>query len=596
MSQTLAMQEQKTGAPDDLTQTILIVDDDEFVQGTLTRILEKEGYECVAAADVSEARKLMAARFFDLVLCDIEMPGPSGLELLAQISKELHNTATLMVTGVDHPDIARQALQMGAYGYIVKPFSTNEILINVMNALRRRDLEQEQRLHSEEIESKLTERSWSLRSALKQLEEAGVEGDLPWQETIDRLSKALALRDEETGRHIERVGLYSALLAEKCNDLPWSPTAIRHAAMPHDAGKIGIPDSILLKRGPLTIVERRNIERHAELGFQLLANSSSPLLNLAANIALTHHEHWDGTGYPRRLRGEEIPIEGRICAIADVFDALTSNRVYRPAFEIDEALSMLEEDRGKHFDPDLVDLFLEGREEFISIRERHPDLLPDSDVPVKILVVDDQALLAEAMMRLLDGADGISVLGTAGTVEEAVHLADEKNPDVVLMDWQLPDGTGRDLIERMRRVRPDIKVVVLTGLPDETVLAEAIEAGCSGVLNKNRPYEDVVESIKAARAGEVTVPLARLQAVMARLGPGQPKGNEGLTERELDVLSLLAEGLSNPAIAERLVISLHTVRNHVQRILVKLGAHSKHEAVAVAIRREIVGIPAVTAP
>ncbi|HYI45870.1 MAG TPA: response regulator [Actinomycetota bacterium] len=572
---------------------ILVVDDDEFVRQTLTRILEAQGYDCVTASDVTEARKQMGQRFFDLVLCDIEMPGPSGLDLLAQISKELLNTATLMVTGVDHPDIARQAVEMGAYGYIVKPFSTNEIVINVLNALKRRDLEHEQRLHSEEIESKLTERTWSLRAAIKQLEVSGIEGDLPWQETIDRLSKALALRDEETGRHIERVGLYSSLLAEKCTDLPWSPMEIRHAAMPHDAGKIGIPDAILLKRGPLTDEERKNIERHAELGFQLLTNSTSPLLNLAANIALTHHEHWDGGGYPRRLRGEEIPIEGRITAIADVFDALTSNRVYRRAFEVDEALSMIEEDRGKHFDPQLVDLFLAARDEFIAIRERFPDILPDSGDPIKVLVVEDQDLLAEAMMRLLDGAEGLSVLGTAGSIEEAVHFVEVKEPDVVLVDWQLPDGTGRELIERIRAIRPGIRALVLTGSPDESILAEAIEVGCSGVLTKNRPFEDIVEGIKAARAGEVTIPIGRLQSVIARLGPVRAKDMGGLTERELEVLGLLVEGLSNPAIAERLVISLHTVRNHVQRILTKLDAHSKLEAVAIALRREIIEAPLV---
>jgi DNA-binding NarL/FixJ family response regulator len=159
------------------------------------------------------------------------------------------------------------------------------------------------------------------------------------------------------------------------------------------------------------------------------------------------------------------------------------------------------------------------------------------------------------------------------------------------MDWELPDGTGRDLIERIRVIRPDVKVVVLTGSLDESVLAEAIQVGCSGVLTKNRPFEDVVESIKAARAGELTIPLAHLQSVMARFSPEPEKEIAGLTERELEVLKLLAAGLSNPAIAEHLVISLHTVRNHVQRILTKLDAHSKLEAVAVALRRDIVAAP-----
>jgi methanogenic corrinoid protein MtbC1 len=195
-----------------------------------------------------------------------------------------------------------------------------------------------------------------LKRALSELEVAQAE-------TVRRLSMAVEFRDEDTGQHIERIGRFSVLLAEHIGMDEEFCERIRHAAPLHDVGKVAIPDAILLKPGPLTPEERAIVETHAEEGHRLVRGSSSAILDMAATIALSHQEKWDGTGYPRGLKGETIPIEGRIVAVADVFDALTSDRVYRPAFPVDEAKRMMREERGKHFDPVLLDAFMEILEE-----------------------------------------------------------------------------------------------------------------------------------------------------------------------------------------------------------------------------------------
>ncbi|HEX8714753.1 MAG TPA: HD domain-containing phosphohydrolase [Solirubrobacteraceae bacterium] len=202
------------------------------------------------------------------------------------------------------------------------------------------------------LEDEIDGRSNELRRALSELEVAQTE-------TVRRLSMAVEFRDEDTGAHIERIGRLSTLLAEQIGMDPEFCERLSHAAPLHDVGKVAIPDAILLKPGPLTAEERAIIETHAEEGHRLLRGSSSSILELATTIALSHQEKWDGTGYPRGLSGETIPIEGRIVAIADVFDALTSDRVYRKAFSVEEAIQMMREQRGHHFDPVLLDAFME---------------------------------------------------------------------------------------------------------------------------------------------------------------------------------------------------------------------------------------------
>lgn len=234
------------------------------------------------------------------------------------------------------------------------------------------DTNDELRRRAEDLKENLVERAAiedRLRETIASLERSEIALTNSQEETIMRLSLAVESRDQETGSHIERMGRYCMLMAEK---LGWSDEdreLLRIASPLHDVGKIAIPDAVLQKPGALTPEEREIMERHAEIGHQILAGSTSPLLDLAAKIALSHHEHWDGAGYPNGLAGEEIPIEGRIAAIADVFDALTSDRVYRKAMPVERALSIMSEGRGTHFDPELLDVFFNSMAEVLQIRD-----------------------------------------------------------------------------------------------------------------------------------------------------------------------------------------------------------------------------------
>ena len=352
---------------------VLLVDDEESLRAMLGRLLERAGYTVAAAADVAEAREALRRQAFDLVLADVDMPGSSGLDLAREIQSDYPDTAIVMVTGIDDTSVARAALELGAYGYVIKPFEANEILIEVSNALRRRTLELENRAHRERLEQMVRDRTGELWNAIGKLEVAEKELRLAQEDTVERLSIAAEFRDDETARHVQRMSRYSALLASRAGEDAQRAELVRIASVMHDVGKIGIPDSILLKPGKLTPEERRIMEQHSEIGYRILSGSRSEVLTLAAQIAWTHHERMDGTGYPRKLTGDAIPLEGRIAAIADVFDALTSNKVYKKAFPLGQAVDVMREGRGTHFDADLLDLFLDAIDEVIRIKERFAD-------------------------------------------------------------------------------------------------------------------------------------------------------------------------------------------------------------------------------
>jgi putative two-component system response regulator len=352
--------------------TVLVVEDDDVGRELLQRILEDEGgYATAAAANAFEARRHLAERSFAAALIDYRMPGESGIDLLKYVRAEHPDTATIMVTALDDRSAVEAAFEIGAFGYVVKPYRINELLINLSNALHRRSLEIQTRSYIRELEDKVLDRTKLLREALV---EAGGSRLAPVaaEEVIERLSGALTFRDEETGAHIRRMSHYSALLAERGGmDIP--AEEIRLASAMHDIGKIGIPDAILQKPGPLTPDERAAMERHTLIGHELLSESGSPLLRLGAAIALGHHEKWNGTGYPSGLAGEDIPPVGRVTAVADVFDALTSDRVYRPALAVDQAVEIMRRGRGVHFDPHFLDLFLDCLDMVLDLRRLHPD-------------------------------------------------------------------------------------------------------------------------------------------------------------------------------------------------------------------------------
>lgn len=352
---------------------VLIIDDEEPIRRLLGYMLQSHGYESVLASDAREARLRLAETSFALILCDVNMPGESGMDLVRNVLALYPHTAVIMVTGLDSTVLANAALDMGAFGYIIKPFEANEVLINVANALRRRRLEIESRLYRENLEDVVKTRTMALQQALQWLEKSEKELRLSREETIQRLAIAAEYRDSATAQHIQRMSHYCELLARRYGLSAERCDLIRTASPMHDIGKIGTPDHVLLKPGKFTQDEFNVIAQHAEIGYRILAGSDAEILNVAATIALTHHERWDGSGYPRKLRGEAIPIEGRIASIADAFDALTTARVYKPAFDFDHAVDLMSKHRGEHFDPELLDVFLASLNEIKRIHEEYAD-------------------------------------------------------------------------------------------------------------------------------------------------------------------------------------------------------------------------------
>jgi len=349
---------------------VLVVDDEPQVQQLIARILERHGFRCELAASAEEARELLESRGnnFQLMLCDVNMPGESGLELLSSTLVSHPEVAALMVTGADDPEMAESAIELGAFGYLTKPFRPNELMINIVNALHRRRLEMENRAHRAMLENAVETRTAALSEAVSRLQRSEQQLRTHQEETVKRLSSMAELRDLETGRHLERMSSYCALISERFGFDHDRIELMRIASPMHDVGKIGIPDNILLKPSTLTPEEREVMEQHTAIGYRILSGSDAELLTLAAVLAWTHHERFDGSGYPRGLVGEEIPLEGRIAAVADVFDALTSDRIYRPAFNVEEAVTMMRDQRGAHFDPDVLDRFLEAMEKVEEIR------------------------------------------------------------------------------------------------------------------------------------------------------------------------------------------------------------------------------------
>lgn len=354
-------------------RNILVVDDEEPVRRLIGYLLKTHGYPVFLAADSREARHILRDQPIALLLCDVNMPGESGMDLVRSTLAQHKDTAAIMVTGLDSSVLANAAIEVGAFGYIVKPFESNEVLIDVANALRRRKLELENRFHREHLEDVVRIRTEALQQALDWLERSEKELRLSREETIQRLAIAAEFRDSATAQHIQRMSHYCELLARKCGLPPDRCDLIRTASPMHDIGKIGTPDQVLLKPGKFTQEEFDVIARHAEIGYRILSGSDAELLKVAAVIAYTHHERFDGTGYPRGLKGDAIPIEGRIASIADAFDALTTQRVYKPAFEIPHAIELMLKHRGEHFDPQLLDVFVELTEEITRIHDHYAD-------------------------------------------------------------------------------------------------------------------------------------------------------------------------------------------------------------------------------
>lgn len=309
----------------------------------------------------AEALDWSAANDPDLVIVDYMMPTPDGLEFAARF-RELPGkaeTPILMVTANTEPEIRYQALEAGINDFLNKPIDRTELLSRARNMLRLRDAQKQLQGRAAWLESEV--RAATAEIAARELE------------TIVRLARAAEFRDPETGAHIQRMAHFSQLVGRRIGLSERQQEILLLAAPLHDVGKLGTPDRILLKPGKLTPEEWEVMKQHASIGHEILRESASPVIQAGAEIAWSHHEKFDGTGYPRGLSGEDIPLFGRIVAIADVFDALTSIRPYKRPWSVDEASAYMREQSGRHFDPALIDTFFEVLPDVIDVMARFRD-------------------------------------------------------------------------------------------------------------------------------------------------------------------------------------------------------------------------------
>jgi putative nucleotidyltransferase with HDIG domain len=361
---------------------LLIVDDERAVREIMAEYLDAVGYSVVQADSVESAFAAVQREHPTLVLTDIEMPGQTGFDLLQLIRKHDPDLDVIMVSGVVDTQTAIQSIRQGAADYVTKPFNLEEVQIVIERTLEKRHLILENRAHQEQLEELVAERTRQLVESNRQVE--GLYADLQdsYESTLQALITALDYRDNETQGHSYRVVEYATLVAGRLDVEGEQLTWIRRGAILHDVGKIGIPDSVLRKPGPLDATEWEVMKKHPEMGFQMLENIR--FLEPALDIVHCHQERFDGTGYPRGMRGDDIPLGARIFAVVDTFDAMTSDRPYRKAMTVNEAREEIESCSGTQFDPVTVKAFLSIEAvHWHEIRDRVHKMVMDMDRPVK---------------------------------------------------------------------------------------------------------------------------------------------------------------------------------------------------------------------
>jgi putative two-component system response regulator len=363
---------------------IMIVDDEPVNIKVARKYLKIAGYtDFVTTSDSTQAIALMREGRPDLVLLDVMMPQVSGLDILQQVrgDDQLKHLPVLILTAVSDARTKVQALELGATDFLSKPVEPSELVPRVRNALVVKAHHDHLANYSHQLEREVRVRTVELEASRLHV--------------VHCLARAAEFRDDDTGRHVMRVGRYAGIIARELGLASHHVSMLETAALLHDVGKIGIRDGILLKPGKLTPEEFKQMQQHCEIGMtiiqplpehqsdahrmraalgaQAITSLQSPLLDMAATIALTHHERWDGTGYPNRLVGEQIPIEGRITSVADVFDALCSKRPYKEAMPLEKALGIITGARGTQFDTRVVDALLRRLGEITSVQTQLAD-------------------------------------------------------------------------------------------------------------------------------------------------------------------------------------------------------------------------------
>ena len=347
---------------------ILVVDDEDRNLRLMEAILLPLGYDIMLAHDGKEALEKIQETPVDVILLDIMMPKMDGFEVARRLKSdnETKIIPIVMVTALQGVEDRIKALEAGADDFLTKPVDKTEVRARVASLLKVKAYNDHMRNYQQELESEVAKRTKELRKAFEKIKVVSLE-------TIYRLTRAAEYKDEDTGAHIQRMSNYSAIIARAMGLTEQIVEFILYAAPMHDIGKIGIPDRILLKPAKLDPDEWVIMKQHTIMGGRILEESAAGFIKLGEIVALTHHEKWDGTGYPKGLKGKKIPLVGRIVAIADVFDALTSKRPYKEAFSLEKSYEIIKEGRGTHFDPDVVDAFFASEEKLLAIKEKFKD-------------------------------------------------------------------------------------------------------------------------------------------------------------------------------------------------------------------------------
>lgn len=340
---------------------VLAIDDEPVNLRLIAALLGRAGYQHVCTqSSARDMHSLLDHHEPDIILLDLNMPDCDGLDALEQVQRlRAPAPPVIVVTAQTDIDTRLRALDGGASDFVTKPFQQSELLLRLRNSLHNWFLRRELQAEHQSLECKVLERTRELEVAQREI--------------VYRLGVAAEYRDNETGQHVIRIGEMANMIADALNLDADFARMIRHAAPMHDVGKIGIPDAILLKPGRLSAAEWDIMRQHAEIGYRMLDGSSVPVMQMAARIALAHHERWDANGYPARLSGEQIPLEARIVSICDVYDALRSRRPYKDPWSVDQTLQWVLQQSGAAFDPAVVRAFEQIQPHVESLRQRLPD-------------------------------------------------------------------------------------------------------------------------------------------------------------------------------------------------------------------------------
>ncbi|MBT4643461.1 MAG: response regulator [Deltaproteobacteria bacterium] len=446
-----------------MEETLLLVDDESSILNSLQRLLQDSEYRILTAETGRQALETVRQNAVDLVIADYQMPGMNGVDLLKEIRAMDPEIIRIMFSGFSDKEILADAINKGeVFRFVFKPWDDHYLLSVIEDGmdLRRR-------------------RAVSRLDFQKQLNRVSLE-------TVMALAEAIELKDPYTKGHCSRVRDYAILTARE-RGLPREDFFhLVYGSLLHDCGKIGVSESILLFKGPLDGDQRRLMERHAVLGFEITSRIDT--LKTASRYIRQHHERWDGNGYPDGLAGEETPVGARIIAIADTFDAMTSNRPYRNGMPKEKAMAILAENAGSQFDPDLVDIFRRVMKDRDPEEIRLQEINGNADKNAAILLVDDERSVVSAIRRSL--FDKSYKILAAESGQEALKILDSEEIDLIISDQRMPEMSGVEFLSQARIRKPAAIRIMLSGYADMNAALDAInEAGIYKFLVK--PWDDL---------------------------------------------------------------------------------------------------------